>query len=40
MHVLKTRVVRKGNIAVLLADAPALVDRHIETAVSKLPAGS
>ncbi|RNF86767.1 hypothetical protein [Streptomyces botrytidirepellens] len=39
-QVLKTMAVRKGNIAVILAGAPALVDRHINSAVGKLPAGS
>lgn len=39
-QVLKTMAVRKGNIAVMLVGAPALVDRHMKTAVSKLPAGS
>ncbi|WP_405968908.1 hypothetical protein OG613_47575 (plasmid) [Streptomyces sp. NBC_00015] len=39
-QVLKTMAVRKGNVAVMLVGAPALVDRHIETAVDKLPAGS
>ncbi|MFD6335275.1 hypothetical protein ACFWGI_37635 [Streptomyces niveus] len=36
-QVLKTMAVRKGNIAVMLVGAPALVDRHIKTAVNKLP---
>jgi hypothetical protein len=39
-QVLKTLAVRKGNVAVMLMGAPALVDRHISTAVGKLPAGS
>lgn len=39
-QVLKTAAVRKGNVAVMLVGAPALVDRHIKTAVGKLPAGS
>ncbi|MFE1782227.1 hypothetical protein ACFW9F_06455 [Streptomyces sp. NPDC059506] len=39
-QVLKTVAVRKGNVAVMLVGAPALVDRHIETAVGKIPAGS
>ncbi|MFI1700277.1 hypothetical protein ACH419_30435 [Streptomyces bobili] len=39
-QVLKTMAVRKGNVAVLLVGAPALVDRHIQTAVDKLPANS
>ncbi|MET8816524.1 hypothetical protein ABZW47_31565 [Streptomyces sp. NPDC004549] len=39
-QVLKTMAVRKGNVAVMLVGAPALVDRHIKTAVGKLPAGS
>ncbi|MFF1678795.1 hypothetical protein ACFVYG_22485 [Streptomyces sp. NPDC058256] len=37
-QVLKTLAVRKGNVAVMLVGAPALVDRHIEAAVGKLPA--
>ncbi|MGW1376715.1 hypothetical protein ACWD6P_20940 [Streptomyces sp. NPDC002446] len=37
--VLKTAAVRRGNVLVTLAGAPALVDRHIEAAVAKLPAG-
>ncbi|KOV73397.1 MULTISPECIES: hypothetical protein [unclassified Streptomyces] len=39
-QVLKTMAVRKGNIAVMLVGAPALVDRHIKTAVGKLSSGS
>lgn len=39
-QVLKTIAVRKGNIAVMLVGAPALVDRHINAAVSKLPSDS
>ncbi len=39
-QVLKTMAVREGNVAVMLVGAPALVDRHIKTAVGKLPAGS
>ncbi|MCX4826373.1 hypothetical protein OG883_42795 [Streptomyces sp. NBC_01142] len=39
-QVLKTMAVRKGNVAVMLVGAPALVDRHMKTAVGKLPAGS
>ncbi|MFJ9580823.1 hypothetical protein ACIRQF_31095 [Streptomyces sp. NPDC101191] len=39
-QVLKTMAVRKGNIAVMLVGAPALVDRHIKAAVGKLPASS
>lgn len=39
-QVLKTMAVRKGNVAVMLVGAPALVDRHIKAAVGKLPAGS
>lgn len=39
-QVLKTMAVRKGNIAVMLVGAPALVDRHMKAAVGKLPAGS
>ncbi|MFH8257819.1 hypothetical protein [Streptomyces roseolus] len=39
-QVLKTMAVRKGNVAVMLVGAPALVDRHIKTAVDKLPAGN
>ncbi|MFQ6198094.1 hypothetical protein [Streptomyces sp. NPDC000405] len=39
-QVLKTIAVRKGNVAVMLVGAPALVDRHIRTAVGKLPEGS
>jgi hypothetical protein len=39
-QVLKTMAVRKGNIAVMLVGAPALVDRHMKTAVGKIPAGS
>lgn len=39
-QVLKTMAVRKGNVAVMLVGAPALVDRHIKTAVGKLTAGS
>lgn len=39
-QVLKTIAVRKGNVAVMLVGAPALVDRHIRTAVGKLPAGN
>lgn len=39
-QVLKTMAVRKGNVAVMLVGAPALVDRHIKTAVGKLPARS
>lgn len=39
-QVLKTMAVRKGNIAVILVGAPALVDRHIKAAVGKLPARS
>ncbi|MEU2855590.1 hypothetical protein [Streptomyces syringium] len=38
-QVLKTMAVRKGNVAVMLVGAPALVDRHIEAAVGKVPAG-
>lgn len=37
-HVMKTAVVRRGNIAMMLMGAPALVDRHIEAAIAKLPA--
>ncbi|MFI5864741.1 hypothetical protein [Streptomyces sp. NPDC051546] len=37
-QVLKTMAVRKGNVAVMLVGAPALVDRHMKTAVGKLPA--
>lgn len=37
-QVLKTLAVRKGNVAVILVGAPALVDRHIAAAVGKLPA--
>jgi hypothetical protein len=36
-QVLKTLAVRKGNVAVMLVGAPALVDRHIKTAVGKVP---
>jgi hypothetical protein len=32
-QILKTMAVRKGNVAVILVGAPALVDRHMETAV-------
>ncbi|MFE9250691.1 hypothetical protein [Streptomyces sp. NPDC007088] len=39
-QVLKTMAVRKGNVAVMLVGAPALVDRHIKSAVGKLPADS
>ncbi|MGC5263939.1 hypothetical protein ACPXCO_23260 [Streptomyces cyaneofuscatus] len=39
-QVLKTMAVLKGNVAVMLVGAPALVDRHMKTAVGKLPAGS
>ncbi|MFB6985568.1 hypothetical protein [Streptomyces sp. NPDC056304] len=39
-QVLKTMAVRKGNVAVMLVGAPALVDRHINAAVGKLPAGN
>ncbi|MFC8022146.1 hypothetical protein [[Kitasatospora] papulosa] len=39
-QVLKTMAVRKGNVAVMLVGAPALVDRHMKTAVGKLPTGS
>ncbi|MFF8617070.1 hypothetical protein [Streptomyces sp. NPDC015350] len=39
-QVLKTMAVRKDNIAVMLVGAPALVDRHIKTAVGKLSAGN
>ncbi|MFD8664881.1 hypothetical protein ACFV1U_05710 [Streptomyces microflavus] len=39
-QIVKTTAVRKGNIAVMLVGAPALVDRHIATAVDKLPAES
>ncbi|MGP3950859.1 hypothetical protein [Streptomyces sp. 7N604] len=35
-QILKTVAVRKGNVAVLLVGAPALVDRHIEAAVGKV----
>ncbi|WP_344077913.1 hypothetical protein [Streptomyces crystallinus] len=38
-QVLKTMAVRKGNVVVMLVGAPALVDRHMKTAVGKLPAG-
>lgn len=38
-QVLKTVAVRKGNVAVMLIGAPALVDRHIKTAVGKLSTG-
>ncbi|MFJ5635201.1 hypothetical protein ACIQF5_21515 [Streptomyces goshikiensis] len=37
-QVVKTLAIRKGNIAVILVGAPGLVDRHIDKAVSKLPA--
>ncbi|MFG2291189.1 hypothetical protein ACGFOU_34575 [Streptomyces sp. NPDC048595] len=37
-QVLKTAAVRRGNVLVILAGAPALVDRHIEAAIAKLPA--
>lgn len=36
-QVLKSLAVRKGNVAVMLVGSPALVDRHIEKAVGKLP---
>ncbi|MGW6203693.1 hypothetical protein ACWF9B_08610 [Streptomyces sp. NPDC055089] len=39
-QVLKTMAVRKGNVAVMLVGAPALVDRHMKAAVGKLPARS
>ncbi|MGW6145723.1 hypothetical protein ACWFR4_48275, partial [Streptomyces sp. NPDC055140] len=39
-QVLKTMAVRKGNLVVMLVGAPALVDRHMKTAVGKLAAGS
>ncbi|MCX4681623.1 hypothetical protein OG413_41210 [Streptomyces sp. NBC_01433] len=39
-QVLKTMAVRKGNVAVMLVGAPALVDRQMKTAVGKLPSGS
>jgi hypothetical protein len=39
-QVLKTLAVRQGNVAVMLVGAPALVDRHINAAVGKLPTGS
>ncbi|MGZ2361491.1 hypothetical protein LRE75_33235 [Streptomyces sp. 372A] len=39
-QVLETMAVRKGNVAVMLVGAPALVDRHIKTAVGKLPVSS
>lgn len=35
-QVLKTAAVRQGNVVVMLTGAPALVDRHIETAVAKI----
>ncbi|MCZ1012073.1 hypothetical protein [Streptomyces lydicus] len=37
-QVLKSLAVRKGNVAVMMVGAPALVDKHIKTAVGKLPA--
>ncbi|MFD4241900.1 hypothetical protein ACFWP3_09920 [Streptomyces sp. NPDC058525] len=37
-QIMKTLAVRKGNVAVILVGAPGLVDRHIDKAVSKLPA--
>ncbi|MER5890323.1 hypothetical protein ABT160_41400 [Streptomyces sp. NPDC001941] len=36
-QVLKTMSVRTNNVAVMLVGAPALVDRHIEAAVGKIP---
>ncbi|MFF3957410.1 hypothetical protein ACFYY1_29985 [Streptomyces sp. NPDC001890] len=39
-QVLKTMAVRQGNVVVMLVGAPALVDRHMEAAVGKIPAGS
>ncbi|MEU7242713.1 hypothetical protein [Streptomyces sparsogenes] len=35
-QILKTVAVRQGNVGVMLTGAPALVDRHIETAVAKI----
>ncbi|WP_432590513.1 hypothetical protein ABVG11_37855 [Streptomyces sp. HD1123-B1] len=37
-QVLKTAAVRQGNVVVMLTGTPALVDRHIETAVGKATA--
>ncbi|MGW2417071.1 hypothetical protein ACWCV5_33600 [Streptomyces tubercidicus] len=37
-QVLKTAAVRRSNVLVMLVGAPALVDRHIEAAIAKLPA--
>ncbi|MGW7452788.1 hypothetical protein [Streptomyces sp. NPDC054787] len=37
-QIVKTLAVRRGNVAVILVGAPGLVDRHIDKAVSKLPA--
>ncbi|MFF8431779.1 hypothetical protein ACF07Y_42995 [Streptomyces sp. NPDC016566] len=39
-QVLKTMAVRRGNVAVMLVGAPALVDRHMTTAFDKLPSAS
>ncbi|BDM74824.1 hypothetical protein HEK616_83110 (plasmid) [Streptomyces nigrescens] len=36
-QVLKTAAVRRSNVLVILVGAPALVDRHIEAALAKLP---
>jgi hypothetical protein len=37
--VLKTAAIRRSYVLVMLVGAPALVDRHIEAAIAKLPAG-
>ncbi|WP_317448071.1 hypothetical protein [Streptomyces collinus] len=39
-QVLKTMAVRRGNVAVMLVGASALVDRHITTAFDKLPSAN